>query len=58
METEYIDVVFDGPPGNESGRFVEVEDSKGSSINIGEWIHRPDGYWVLRFPRVVASNGI
>jgi hypothetical protein len=43
-----IDIVFDGPPGAESGRFVEVEDGLGNSISIGEWLQRPDGYWVLR----------
>lgn len=44
-----IDVVFDGPPGHESGRFVEVEiDSK--SVNVGEWVKRPDGFWALRLP--------
>jgi hypothetical protein len=45
----HIDIVFDGPPSHESGRFVEVEDGTGKSIKFGEWIHRPDGYWVLRF---------
>ena len=44
----YIDIVFDGPPGHESGRFIEVENSKGSSIKFGEWIRRRDGYWVIR----------
>jgi len=48
MET--IDIVFDGPPSHESGRFVEVENSKGESIKFGEWIERDDGYWVLRIP--------
>jgi hypothetical protein len=44
-----IDIVFDGPPGHESGRFVEVErDDK--SIRIGEWVKRADGYWALRLP--------
>jgi hypothetical protein len=48
--TKYIDVVFDGPPSHESGRFVEVEDDQGHSTGtFGEWIHRADGYWVLRF---------
>jgi len=46
---ETIDIVFDGPPSHESGRFVEVEDSSGRSIRFGEWIKRDDGYWVLRF---------
>jgi hypothetical protein len=46
-----IDIVFDGPPGNESGRFVEVE-HEGKSIKLGEWVKREDGYWVLRIPGV------
>jgi hypothetical protein len=46
----YIDVVFDGPPGHEPPRFIEVEDEQGRSINFGEWVQRPDGYWALRFP--------
>ncbi len=45
-----IDIVFDGPPSHESGRFVEVEDNSGASINFGEWVERDDGYWVLRIP--------
>lgn len=44
----YFDVVFDGPPGHEAGRFVEVENSEGISIRVGEWLQRPDGYWALR----------
>ena len=49
--SDYIDFVFDGPPGPGSGRFIEVEDSNGTSISIGEWIQRPDGLWALRIPR-------
>jgi hypothetical protein len=30
--TMYIDVVFDGPPGPEPPRFIEVEDEQGRSI--------------------------
>jgi hypothetical protein len=45
---KHIDIVFDGPPGPEAGRFVEVENDTGASISIGEWVQRPDGYWVLR----------
>lgn len=45
-----IDIVFDGPPSHESGRFVEVEDADGRSIEVGDWIHRDDHYWVLRLP--------
>lgn len=32
-----LHIVFDGPPGHESGRFVEVEDDTGSSVNAGTW---------------------
>ena len=45
-----LDIVFDGPPSHESGRFVEVEvDGKG--VGVGAWVHRPDGYWTLRFSK-------
>lgn len=47
-EQKFIDVVFDGPPSAESGRFVEVENAQGQSINIGQWVDRGDGYRVLR----------
>lgn len=47
----YIDVVFDGPPSHESGRFVEVEDPAGKSISAGEWIDRGNGLWALRIQR-------
>lgn len=45
---KYVDIVFDGPPSHESGRFVEVEDETGASISFGEWVEREDGFWVLR----------
>lgn len=44
-----IEIVFDGPPSHESGRFIEVEQD-GKGISFGEWVHRDDGYWVLRLP--------
>ncbi len=44
----FLDIVFDGPPSHESGRFVEVEDANGRSIRAGEWLQRKDGYWALR----------
>jgi len=50
-DTGFVDVVFDGPPSHESGRFVEVENDKGASIRFGEWVHRPDGFWALRITR-------
>ena len=55
-----IRIVFDGPPGHESGRFVEVEDAEGHGINAGEWRKRDDGLWELRIQgvdlEVVAQN--
>jgi hypothetical protein len=54
---DYIDIVFDGPPSPEGARFVEVEDSRGKSINFGEWVQRPDGYWALRIPADARQSG-
>jgi hypothetical protein len=48
MAQQAINIVLDGPPGPEAGRFVEVETDGGASISIGEWIERPDGWWALR----------
>ena len=51
-----VDIVFDGPPGHESGRFVEVENPDGTATpSIGTWLERGD-YWVLR-TTVVAPTG-
>jgi hypothetical protein len=44
----HIDIVFDGPPGPEPACLLEIEDANGRSIEIGEWVERPDGRWVLR----------
>ena len=54
---DFVDIVFDGPPDAESGRFVEVENSQGKSIKYGEWIERPDGYWALRIAQQGAGEG-
>lgn len=51
-----IDIVFDGPPGPEFGRFVEVESPPGRSIRFGEWVKRDDGFWVLRFTETDMEN--
>lgn len=53
---EYIDIVFDqvaidGAPHEYS--FIEVENSQRASIKFGEWVHRDDGYWVLR---ILSAN--
>lgn len=50
-QPDYIEVVFDGPPEAEAGRFVEVEGPDGASINAGEWVDRGDGFWALRISR-------
>ena len=50
---DYLDIVFDGHPSPEGAKFVEVEDSRGRSIDFGEWVHLPDGYWALRIPSEV-----
>lgn len=51
VEHRFFDVVFGGPPGHVSGRFIGVEDEHGAGIRVGEWIERADGYWALRIPR-------
>lgn len=51
-----LHVVFDGPPGPESGRFVECETPDGRSINAGEWQQRPDGLWQLVVPGKIAAQ--
>ena len=43
-----INIIFDGPPSHESGRFVEVETDDGAGISVGKWIDRKDGLWSLR----------
>ncbi|HEY4522757.1 MAG TPA: hypothetical protein VJK73_00080 [Candidatus Paceibacterota bacterium] len=55
---EYIDVVFDGPPSHKSGRFVEVENTRGASIKAGRWIDRGDGFWALRILRQTNEGPI
>lgn len=50
-----IRIVFDGPPGPESGRFVETENAEGHGISIGEWHDRPDGLVELRIEGVDLS---
>jgi hypothetical protein len=51
-----LHVVFDGLPGPEGGRFVEVETSDGESVDAGEWYGpRADGLYELRIPRALAT---
>ena len=51
-----INIVFDGPPSHEAGRFVEVEDDDGRSLSAGQWIERPDGFWALRIEAALAPE--
>jgi hypothetical protein len=51
-QIDFIDIVFDVPPGHETGLFVEIEDQEGRGIRFGEWHKRDDGYWVLRIFRL------
>lgn len=53
----FIDVVFDEPPGPNSCRFIEVEDSNGHSISYGAWVDRPDGLYALRIPIARRKGG-
>jgi hypothetical protein len=48
-------VVFDGPPGNESGRFVECENDLGHGVDAGEWRER-DGLWELVITELPARH--
>lgn len=48
---EAINIVFDGPPDHQAGRFVEVETDEGRSIGVGQWVERADGLWSLRITR-------
>lgn len=52
--TGAVVLVFDGPPGHQSGRFLEAEDENGRSIKVGEWRNRGDGTWELRLERPTA----
>lgn len=55
-QADFIDVIFDGPPGHKAGRFIEVEDPSGKSVRAGDWIDRGSGQWALRIPRPCPSE--
>lgn len=55
LKLEPVHIVFDGPPGPEAGRFVECERPDGSSLKVGEWHERDDGYWELRIMACVPE---
>jgi hypothetical protein len=43
-----IHIVFDGPPGPDGPRFVEIERPDGRSVRAGTWHQREDGLWEIR----------
>lgn len=49
--TQPINIVFDGPPNNDSPCFVEVETDDGKGINAGEWLQKGN-YWKLRITKL------
>lgn len=54
-----INIVFDGPPGPEGPRFIEVETDDGRSIRVGEWQQRQDGNWGLRIAALpLVTTGV
>jgi hypothetical protein len=67
MAERYIDILFDGPPDHQGGRFVEVENERGQSINAGTWISpvatedadgKSDGLWRLRIKVTPSLNNM
>lgn len=54
---EAVHIVFDGPPGPQSGRFIEVETPDGRSVGVGEWRERENGWWELIIPNVLPAEG-
>ncbi len=57
MKGRYFDIVLTSPQegareqyGEPDHTFVEIEDDKGNSIEVGEWVMRPDGFLAIRIP--------
>lgn len=53
---EHVDIVFDGPPGNEAPRFIQVENDQGQRISIGYWVVRDNGQWALRIHALSSAT--
>lgn len=49
MEKTLFQIRFDGPPSQESGRFIETEDGDGHGIGLGTWEAQKDGTWLLKY---------
>jgi hypothetical protein len=56
MKSIPINIIFDGPPAHESGRFIECETDDGKGISVGEWVERPDGLWALRITELPKTE--
>jgi len=54
---EEIRIVFDGPPGPEGSRFIEVEDASGKSIAVGQWVENGK-VWELRITKEQFLRGL
>jgi hypothetical protein len=50
---DYVDIVFDHPPGPWPQRLVDVEDDQGRSIGYGQWVRRDDG---AARPKMLAAK--
>ncbi len=46
----FIEIIFDASNGPMNMVFVEVENEKGQSVNVGEWHDQAEGYSALRIP--------
>ncbi len=55
MNDMYIDIVFNGPPRNDHGKFIDVQDAEGNSIGTGSYVNRGDGTYALRV-RLTVPN--
>lgn len=50
-------IIFDGPPGHESGRFIETEDLEGHGRQLGERLRQAAGTRELPVARLHQRSG-
>jgi ribosomal protein S27AE len=51
-------IIGPGGPGPTAGRFIEVEDATGRSINAGTWTQRPDNTWALTISVIAVAQAL
>ena len=52
-----LDVMFDGPPSHEAGRFIDCHNAQtGEGVHWGEWLDNGDRSWSL-IGRAILPNG-